>query len=211
MTRRIFALAFTLIACAATTAIAQDHKTAKTPAAVPSPIAGDSASPGLEEGGGVLFGKHFSFEVQAPKGWVFDNQSGVPQGLHAVLYRKGETYENSDSMMYARGSDEDPGHPRTLDQFIAEDLADFRENSPGVHTFDIGSFALKDGTPVRVIGFRGDQWGNVEAVAYVEHGGDFYMLVLTARSQQRFDADLPAFRGFVHSLLPMGRDDNSGG
>lgn len=207
MTRHLFALVFSSIVFAATPASAQDSKptTPVSPATVD-----ETTSPGIEEGGGILFGRHFAFAIQAPKGWLFDNQSGVPQGLHAVLYRKGETYSKSDSMMYARGSDEDPGQPRTIDQFIADDLADFRENSPGVRTFDIGSFALEDGTPVRVIGFRGDQWGNVEAVAYVEHGGDFYMLVLTARSQQRFDADLPAFREFVHTLLPMERDDNSG-
>lgn len=207
MTRHLFALVLSSIVFAATPASAQDSKPT-TP--VSSATVDETTSPGIEEGGGILFGRHFAFAIQAPKGWLFDNQSGVPQGLHAVLYRKGETYSKSDSMMYARGSDEDPGQPRTIDQFIADDLADFRENSPDVRTFDIGSFALEDGTPVRVIGFRGDQWGNVEAVAYVEHGCDFYMLVLTARSQQRFDADLPAFREFVHTLLPMERDDNSG-
>lgn len=211
MTRHRFAIALALGVLATTPAIAQDSESAKATVPASSPTADDSASPGLEEGGGILFGKHFAFSVQAPKGWMFDNQSGVPQGLHAVLYRKGETYSESDSMMYARGSDEDPGQPRTLDQFIAGDLADFRANSPNVRTFDVGPFALEDGTPVRVVGYRGDQWGNVEAVAYFEHGGDFYLLALTARSQRRFDADLPAFRQFVRSLVPMERSDDSGG
>jgi len=206
MTRRLFAFALLLTAFS-TTAIAQDPESMKASAPASSSTNDDSTSPGLEEGGGILFGKHFAFTVQAPKGWLFDNQSGVPQGLHAVLYRKGETYAKSDSIMYARGSDEDPGNPRTLDQFMADDLADFRENSPDVKTFELDGFTSALDAPVHVVGYRGDQWGNVEAVAYIQHGGDFYLLVLTARSQQRFDADLPAFRAFVHSLMPMDRND----
>lgn len=206
MTRHLFALVLSSIVLAATPASAQDSKPT---APVSSATADETTSPGIEEGGGILFGRHFAFSIQAPKGWLFDNQSGVPQGLHAVLYRKGETYSNSESMMYARGSDEDPGQPRTLDQFIADDLSDFRENSPNVQTFELGGFTTGLDAPVRVVGFRGDQWGNVEAVAYVSHAGDFYLLVLTARSQARFDADLPAFREFVHSIIPMERRDDS--
>jgi hypothetical protein len=183
------------------------------PTAAPPPAskATDDAGPGLEEGGGIVYGTNFAFSLQAPKGWLFDNRSGVSQGLHAVAYRTGETYAKSDSLMYARGADPASDGARTLDEFIANDLADFRKNSPGVQTFDIAPVALEDGTPTRIVGYRGDQWGNVEAVAYAEHHGAIYVLVLTARSQARFDADLPAFLAFVRSVMPMDRGTDSGG
>jgi len=185
--------------------------TAPVAAPQPAPAASAQNGPGLEEGGGIVYGAHFAFAVKAPKGWLFDNRSGVAQGLHAVAYRTGETFAKSDSLMYARGSNPDPDAARTLEQFIAGDLADFRKNSSGVQTFAITPVELADGTQARVVGYRGDQWGNVEAVAYAEHAGAIYVLVLTTRSQARFDADLPAFLEFVRSVMPMERGDDSGG
>jgi hypothetical protein len=175
-----------------------------------APVA--EAGPGLENGGGIVYGARFAFSVQAPAGWLFDNQSGAHQGLHAVAYRKGETYGESESLMYANGQNPVDGRHGT-DDVVAADLAAFRANSPNLQTFEIEPIELADGTKARVVGFRGDQWGNVEAVAYAEHEGAVYILVLTARSQARFDEDLPAFREFVHSVMPMdkGAGDASGG
>ena len=208
MKKELRHLAALVLATAAFAAHAQD---AAPRTAATARNAQAATTPGVEEGGGILYGDHFAYSIQAPKGWMFDNQSGVAQGVHAVLYRKGETYEDSVSMMYARGNDGDPAHPVTLDDFIADDVAEFRKNSKNVKTFELDGFTSGLDAPVRVLGCRGDQWGNVEAVAYIQHAGAIYTLVLTARSQARFDADLPAFRAFVHSVVPMEIGSNTAG
>jgi hypothetical protein len=171
-------------------------------AAGPAPATPASREDG---GGGIVYGKHFAFAVSAPAGWIFDNRSGVHQGLHAVAYRQGETYSAAKSLMYANGSTPKGEGPVSLDAFIADDLAQFRAASPGIETFAIDSVPLQHGPPARVVGFRGDRYGNVEAVAYIPMGDSVAMLVLTARSQQRFDADLADFRAFVGSFLAMDR------
>jgi hypothetical protein len=91
----------------------------------------------------------------------------------------------------------------TIDAFIQSDLAGMRGGSPGVETFELPAIELADGTKARVVGFRGDKWGNVEAVAYIALQHSMIVLALSTRSQARFDADLPAFREFVRSYVPL--------
>ena len=48
---------------------------------------------------GVIYGENHSFKLIAPSGWVLDNKSGVSQGIHAVFYKKGESWANAETVM----------------------------------------------------------------------------------------------------------------
>jgi hypothetical protein len=51
---------------------------------------------------GIVYGPKGAFSIEAPKGWVIDNSSGAEQGLPCVLFRKGETWQTAEPLMYAK-------------------------------------------------------------------------------------------------------------
>jgi hypothetical protein len=51
---------------------------------------------------GVVHGPKAAFKINAPKGWVVDNESGVQQGLPCVLYPTNSTWADADAVMYAK-------------------------------------------------------------------------------------------------------------
>mgnify|MGYP003989514765 CR=1 FL=1 len=50
---------------------------------------------------GIVFGDGFAFSLTAPSGWVLDNHSGNSEGLQAVFYPKGSSWDKSETVMYA--------------------------------------------------------------------------------------------------------------
>ena len=51
---------------------------------------------------GIVYGPKAAFNIAAPEGWVIDNSAGAQQGLPCALYRKGQSWENGDPIMYAK-------------------------------------------------------------------------------------------------------------
>src|SRR5438270_10386504 len=52
--------------------------------------------------GGIVYGPKAAFDINAPEGWVLDNESGAQQGLPCVLYPKGELWADARTIMYAK-------------------------------------------------------------------------------------------------------------
>jgi len=52
--------------------------------------------------GGIVYGPRAAFKIDAPPGWVLDNSAGVEQGLPCVLYPKGSTWADANTIMYAK-------------------------------------------------------------------------------------------------------------
>ena len=52
--------------------------------------------------GGIVYGPKAAFKINAPEGWVLDNQAGVEQGLPCVLYPKGSTWADAETIIYAK-------------------------------------------------------------------------------------------------------------
>ena len=50
----------------------------------------------------LVYGPKAAFNIAAPEGWVIDNSAGAADGLPCVLFRKGETWETGDPLMYAK-------------------------------------------------------------------------------------------------------------
>lgn len=51
---------------------------------------------------GIVYGPKGAFNIKAPEGWVIDNRSGAGQGLPCVIFRKGETWQTAEPLMYAK-------------------------------------------------------------------------------------------------------------
>jgi hypothetical protein len=146
---------------------------------------------------GIIYGPEHAFAVTAPSGWVLDNKSGVEQGLWAVLYPTGSSWQDSNVVMYINTASK-AGDP-TLEGLIKGDLERQRKESPSLTIAPGEPLALQDGTKARVNHFSGDKWGNHESVAYIEAPTVWVMVVLSSRDEPAYKAALPAFGELVKS------------
>jgi hypothetical protein len=159
---------------------------------------------GQEDGNsGIIYGKNHAFSLTAPQGWVLDNTSGVDQGLHAVFYKKGESWAKAVEVMYVNtASLEDDAH-RTLEQLIRYDIDHFNSNYPDLLISDEKDIIINDRAIARVKYLSGESYGNFEALAYIDAGKTGVMIILTCRTKVGFDNSLAAFQDLVKSFFFM--------
>ncbi len=154
-------------------------------------------------GAGIVYGSHHAFTVEAPPGWVLDNQAGQPNGLVAVFYRTGESWEHGTAVMYVNTSSPDSGQDADPLRVIADDSAHFVSEAPGISIRTAPSLHTSDGRIAYVRYFAGLPNGRFEAVAYVAEKTLTPMIVLTSRTRAAFEAALPAFAQLVGSYWFM--------
>ena len=157
-------------------------------------------------GAGIIYGAHHAFTVEAPPGWVLDNQAGQSSGLVAVFYRTGESWEHGTAVMYVNTSSPDSGEAADPLRVIADDSAHFVSEAPAISIRSAPSLRTSDGRVAYVRYFAGGPSGRYEAVAYVAEKTLTPMIVLTARTQAAFEAALPAFAQLVRSYWFMTSD-----
>jgi len=150
---------------------------------------------------GIIYGNNHAFSLTAPDGWVLDNQSGVKQGLYAVFYKKGESWEKAITVMYANtASLEDKAH-KTLEQLIKYDINSFKKEYPDIQITDESDIVIKDSLIAKVKYLSGKSYGNYEAMAYIDAGKAGVMLILSSRSKDGFQDSLSAFESLVKSYF----------
>lgn len=166
-----------------------------------------AAAPGwaASEGGmAILHGDNYAFALVAPPGWMVDTESAADQGLQAVFYPKGNSWANSPAVAYARARPKDE-KVQTVSQQVRTTLARFAERGhDDVRATPVGTIPLKEGKSAAVYHFAGDDYGNYEAVAYIDEPRTLNFVVLSAADRGAFEAALEAFRVLVGSYMAMG-------
>jgi len=162
-----------------------------------------TANDSTDGGAGIVYGKDHAFSISTPKGWVLDNSSGVSQGLHAVFYPKGGSWQKSPAVMYANTASRKSEDNETVEKLITYDIGQFKSNHPNVKINDLDSLLTKDKKKVIVKTFAYSQY---EAVAYIEEETIIAMLVLTTRTEEQFKNAIPAFKELVSSYFFMTKD-----
>jgi hypothetical protein len=127
---------------------------------------------------------------------VLDNRSGNPQGLCAVFYPVGSSWSDSDVVMYANTAKKVEGQ-QTVAELMAYDVEQFKRRAPGLAVTALPELKTGDDKQATVRRFQGDEHGNHEAVAYIDEKNTIVMLVLSARTKERFTEALPAFEKLV--------------
>lgn len=146
----------------------------------------------------LVYGKNISFSLQAPSGWVMDNQSGIGQGLPVVFYPEGSSWDQGQTVMYANPVDKETPH-QTLADFIEADLARFKAESPGLKVRPGRTLTTGDGKTAQVREFQKDRAGNYETVAYIEESKAFVTLALTSRLKRDWMNSNRAFEELIGS------------
>jgi hypothetical protein len=159
------------------------------------------------EGGGIVYGEHLGVGVGAPSGWVFDSQSGVNQGLHAVMYPEGSSWSDASEVMYVNIAQLETS--QNLEEFIQDAIVRLKEQSPDLKVDTSPPITVSGGAVAEVRLYSGDRWGNREAVAYVEKEGSVAIYVLSSKTEAGFSESLPAFQEMVESsFLAMMKFEN---
>lgn len=155
------------------------------------------------EGGGIVYGQGFAFDIKAPKGWVLDTESGVDQGAHAVFYPVGQTWSDSVIVAYAR-SRPVTAQIKNANDAAQDTVAQFKKNgSPNHQAKLLKTLKTNSGQEFQIYQFTGDQYGNSEAAAYFVDKDRINFLVLSSRDAKAYQQSLPAFEELAKSYKPM--------
>lgn len=149
---------------------------------------------------GIIYGNNHSFMLTAPNGWVLDNKSGVPNGLHAVLYPVGSSWTNATAVMYANTVDKSVSGNETLDKVIEHDVDTFKKRSQNLALKE-GDFLSTSSQNKKATAkhFSGDLYNNYEAVAYIDENKVVVIIVLSAKNRDAYEKSLPSFKELVGS------------
>lgn len=146
----------------------------------------------------VVTGKGTIFALHEPSGWKMDTNSANNNGLPVVFYPAGQTWKTASVVIYANTALNDCH--TSFESFIADDEAEFRHNSSKIMATKIAEMKA-DNLRVVIKSFKGDRYGNTEAVAYLDNaGGSFISIVLSSRTEKIFDETYPIFKELVSSF-----------
>jgi hypothetical protein len=158
----------------------------------------------LEGGAGILCGPDYFFSLQAPPGWVIDNQAGVKQGVDAVFYPIGSSWERSSVVCYGNAR-RITAEEKTPEQMARADIAEFHANGSAQYEGHFKeTIELPESRVAQIWEFQKDKGGNFEAIAYISEKKTINFIVLHANSQKDFAQAWPSFQKLVLSYQFMG-------
>lgn len=158
----------------------------------------------LPEGGGIVYGQGYGFNLKAPKGWTLDTSAGVSQGINAVFYPTGGSWSDSPIVAYAQ-SQPKTAAIQTADDAAKSTIKRFHEkgNSPNYKGSLLKTIKTDAGADALIYQFSGDQWGNYELCAYFVEKDRINFVVMNSRDKKLLDQSTPAFETLAKSYLPM--------
>jgi hypothetical protein len=151
------------------------------------------------EGYSEVQGKGYAFEIKAPQSWVLDNDAAKAQGLNLVLYPTGNTWQDSRAVIYFRVRTIGPAIQNVADQ-VNDTLRNLKESgSPNVKARNVRTLTTQDASKAQIYYYSGDQFGNIEATAYIQGTGSIHFITLSARDEDAFKQAVSAFDSVVAS------------
>lgn len=150
---------------------------------------------------GILYGKGHVLTFCAPKGWVLDNSIWNDQGIYAVFYPAGSTFESakdSATIMYINVAEKNKQQP-TVQKLMADDAEDAKQRTKEAIVARPGDpIQLADmNAPVQL--FAPGEFSRDEAVAYLDSPKVITMFVISSKDAKHFKSDYPAFAELVRS------------
>jgi len=103
--------------------------------------------------GGIVYGPKAAFNISAPDGWILDNESGANQGMPCVLYRKGSSWSDAKTVMYAKIAST---QFEDVNAFVAMAIKDMQKTH-GAPKEKIASGKTRDGHDYYINEISGDE------------------------------------------------------
>ena len=148
--------------------------------------------------GGVVYGPKAAFKIDAPGGWVLDNNSGVKQGLPCVLYPKDSSWADAKTIMYAKIASTEF---EDVNEFVAWAIKGMKAKH-GTPKEKIASGKTQDGRDYFINEYPAtktySQW---ERVGYVQLPHAVAYIVLSSRDKASYSKDAPALEKVLKTLV----------
>ena len=161
-------------------------------------LVGASSSGQENYRGGIVYGPKAAFNINAPEGWVLDNQAGAEQGLPCVLYPKGSSWQDAKTIMYAKIAST---QFEDVNAFVATAIKEMQKVH-GKPKEKIASGKTHDGHDYFINEYPAtktySQW---ERVAYVQLPKAVAYIVLTSRDEQNYRKDSGALQEVLRTFV----------
>lgn len=147
--------------------------------------------------GGIIYGPKAAFNINAPEGWLLDNESGASQGLPCVLYPKGSSWQDAKTIIYAKIAST---QYEDVNAFVSTAIKEMKKTH-GIPKERIESGETGDGQSFFINEYPAtktySQW---ERVAYVQLPKAVAYIVLSSRDEASYRKDFPALREVLKSF-----------
>lgn len=142
-----------------------------------------SSAPAQEKfRGGIVYGPKAAFKIDAPEGWVLDNESGAQQGLPCVLYPKGSTWAEAKTVIYGKIAGT---QFEDVEKFVAMAIKEM-EKTHGKPKEKIDKGKTGDGQPYFINEYPASKsYSQWERVAYVQLPKAVAYIVLSSQNRSQ--------------------------
>lgn len=147
---------------------------------------------------GIVYGPKAAFNIAAPQGWVIDNGAGAQQGLPCVLYRKGESWDTGDPVMYAKIAGTSVEDAET---FVKDAIDDMKKHRGEVKVKRVETGKTKDGRVWFINEYSpNEKYPRSERVAYVQLPKAVAYIVYTSEDEAVFRKHQDALKQLLASF-----------
>lgn len=146
----------------------------------------------------IVHGPKAAFNISAPDGWVIDNSAGEEHGLPCVLYRKGQTWDSADPLMYTKIAST---QYEDAEAFAKTAIAEMKKERGEYKTKRVEEGKTKDGRVYFINEYSPNKsYPRFERVAYVQLPKAIAYVVYSADSAAAFRKHQAALKQLVESL-----------
>ncbi len=148
---------------------------------------------------GIVYGPKGAFNIKAPEGWVIDNEAGL--GLPCVLFRKGETWETADPLMYTKIAGTDA---TDYEAFAKKAIAEMKKQRGDFPVKRIASGKTADGQSYFVNECSPtEEYTRCERVAYIQMPRAVAYVVFSAEKRATLEKHERALTQLLESFRAM--------
>ncbi len=126
---------------------------------------GSKLGGGEENAGGIIHGTNHAYMIQAPKGWVLDNEIWAKDGIFAVFYKAGQSLMESPIVAYTMVQEKTPAG---IEAHMNADLAGTVKGSKTAKIERLKTIKTSDGRDAFVFKITGIPKINPELAAYID-------------------------------------------
>jgi hypothetical protein len=149
----------------------------------------------------TVYGPKGAFNIAAPAGWVIDNAAGASNGLPCVLFRKGQTWQTAEPLMYAKiasTSVED------ADEFVKTAIEEMKKERGEYEVKRVAEGKTKGGESYFINEYSpSEKYSRIERVAYVQMPKAVAYIVFSCDSVKALRKHEQALTDAVKSLTMM--------
>lgn len=150
-----------------------------------------------ENSTGIIHGPNHAYSIQAPKGWVLDNEIWAKEGIFAVFYKAGGSLDASPIVAYTMVQEKSPDG---IEKHIKADMGYTLKGSKTAKVERRQALRTQDGRKALVFTVSGVPKQNPEWMAYIDAPTVVILVSVSVRDLKDFEQGKVLLEGLVSSI-----------